>query len=596
MAITWSNSSKLTEKGIALQAKMIAGMNFSFTRAAASSVYVPPADQEGLTALPNETQEVLIESVSMNSDGTAQLDMLLTNTKVQTTYRMHTLGIFADDPDEGEILYSTQIDEEGDRILSFAESPESKIEFSTKIGFGNASAVTIVVDPSDYITIKMAEKMMNEHNLDTGAHDGVFAGKAELDDKADLVSGKVPLAQLPDMDYVSKTGDEMSGPLITTGIVAGSLKNYTTLGENASVLGYRSEASGKCSHAVGYETMASGEGAHVEGAKTAATGKYSHAEGYYCKASGESSHAEGLLTEALGYYSHTEGNGPIASAWASHAEGDYTISSAYASHAEGMGTTASGGYSHSEGRQTVASGECSHAGGMYTETTSYCEFVRGRYNKKSTSSATNWDAAGNAIVLGNGTSDTARSNSFRVTNNGRVYALAAFSASGADYGEYCEWADGNPDSEERLGLFVTWNGDKVRTATNKDTYILGISTANSAVIGNSDVSTWNGMYLKDRWGRHELEETVTEDENGNKSYGSQFIVNPDYDPEAEYINREERPEWVDVGMLGRLWVIDDGTCEVGSFCKPDKNGHAAKSDEGYMVLKKDNGFVWVMFR
>jgi hypothetical protein len=38
-------------------------------------------------------------------------------------------------------------------------------------------------------------------------------------------------------------------------------------------------------------------------------------------------------------------------------------------------------------------------------------------------------------------------------------------------------------------------------------------------------------------------------------------------------------------MLGKLVVIDDGTCEVNGYCKP-KNGTATKSDTGYRVLAR----------
>ena len=47
----------------------------------------------------------------------------------------------------------------------------------------------------------------------------------------------------------------------------------------------------------------------------------------------------------------------------------------------------------------------------------------------------------------------------RRSGHSGVYGTGAFNASGADYAELFEWADGNPDHQDRAGLFVTLQGD-----------------------------------------------------------------------------------------------------------------------------------------
>ena len=84
----------------------------------------------------------------------------------------------------------------------------------------------------------------------------------------------------------------------------------------------------------------------------------------------------------------------------SHAEGSTTTASGYSSHAEGLYTTASGDYSHAEGRRTKASGKYSHA--------------QGKFNIEDTSNIY-------ADIIGNGTSDTARSNATTVDWNGNAW-------------------------------------------------------------------------------------------------------------------------------------------------------------------------------
>ena len=131
-----------------------------------------------------------------------------------------------------------------------------------------------------------------------------------------------------------------------------------------------------------------------------AVGNYSHAEGASTTASGHYSHAEGWYSTASGAQSHAEGNGTMASGDDSHAEGIYTTASGAQSHAEGYDTTASGQYSHSEGYYTKASSEYQH--------------VQGKYNIE--------DSAGKyAFIIGNGTSDTARSNVFAIDWDGNIY-------------------------------------------------------------------------------------------------------------------------------------------------------------------------------
>ena len=104
--------------------------------------------------------------------------------------------------------------------------------------------------------------------------------------------------------------------------------------------GYRTETSGYYSHAEGYRTEASGYYSHAEGEYTKASGYCSHAGGYYTEASGSYSHAEGQDTIASGYCSHAEGYRTETSGYYSHAEGYRTEASGYYSHAEGYETVA----------------------------------------------------------------------------------------------------------------------------------------------------------------------------------------------------------------------------------------------------------------
>lgn len=321
-------------------------------------------------------------------------------------------------------------------------------------------------------------------------------------------------------------------------------------------------------------------------------------------ATGECSHAEGTKTTAVGYVSHAEGYRTKTVGYASHAEGEDTTASDVAAHAEGIDTTASGEAAHAEGIGTTASGNYSHAGGHSTKANAY-QFVTGKYNTDKTGCTNENDqSADNSIfIIGYGTATT-KANAFRVTAAGKCMGAQTFGSSGADYAEFFEWRDGNKKAEDRRGLFVTLDGDKIRLATAADDYIVGVISANPSVVGDVQSENWHGMYKKDVFGQP-LTETVEVPESTNEETGevvpahtfTRYVVNPDYDPDEEYTSREFRKEWACVGLMGKLVVVDDGTCEVNGYCKAADGGKATKSDTGYRVMKRiDSTHIQILYR
>ena len=323
-------------------------------------------------------------------------------------------------------------------------------------------------------------------------------------------------------------------------------------------------------------------------------------------ASGSRSHAEGTYTTASGLYSHAEGGYTTASGQEAHAEGEFTTASGNWSHAEGVHTTASGDYSHAEGRYTTASGVSSHAEGYFTTASDY-QHSSGKYNdeKSAPSSGDTQDTTHSDAIfmVGCGTS-SAKKNAFRITSGGKCYGAMAFGASGADFAELFEWADGNPNDEDRRGLFVTLEGEKIKLANAGDDYI-GIISGDQAFIGNSASEEWQGKYLTDVFGAklsQEVEVPAKIDDVTGKviipaSTTIQYVLNPDYNPNEEYIMRENRKEWGIVGLIGQIVMIDDGTCVVGGRVEPSTNGIGTASNNGYRVMKRiDENHIKVLVK
>ena len=259
-------------------------------------------------------------------------------------------------------------------------------------------------------------------------------------------------------------------------------------------------------------------------------------------------------------------------------------------YAEGVGTIAVGAGAHAEGAYTEALDNYAHAGG-YRTIAHYKQTVIGSANVEYKLSS---GTGSGKLIVGKGISETARANCLRVTDTGG-YASGSYSSSGADYAEFFEWLDGNPEQEDRAGLFVTLEGEKIRLARPDDDFILGIVSGEPSVCGDVYDDQWKGMYLYDIYGRPLWEDVEVPDEtieepspeNPDETITRVMIpahmehrqkLNPDYDNTQPYAPRSERPEWDAVGMLGKLVVRDDGTCRADGWCTVGESGTATYSD------------------
>lgn len=264
--------------------------------------------------------------------------------------------------------------------------------------------------------------------------------------------------------------------------------------------------------------------------------------------------------------------------------GNNSFASGYESSASGWVSAAIGNGCHATGNSAVAVGHNNVA-------KSY-NFSCGRFNYPRASSSEG--TSGDMFIVGNGTSTEAK-NAFRVMANGSVLANAEYNSTGADYAELFEWADANTNGEDRRGLFVTLDGDKIRLANSEDDYILGIVSGRPSVIGDNYADDWCDKYLTDIFGTPILEKKsfpAKVDEKGNiveEAYeDTVFVLNPSYDSGQTYVPRTERKEWAAIGIVGKLILIDDGTCQENGYCYPAKNGVATHSENktNYRVMKR----------
>ena len=373
----------------------------------------------------------------------------------------------------------------------------------------------------------------------------------------------------------------------TDGVVSWDLNDRIKAGEGTDSIKMPStnkytKATGIRSLSLGWNTFATGVNSVAIGYNSTGSYKPDEAMGKTCGifAKGLGSFAGGCsgLEDSNAKIESTEG-GAFAFGYLSAPNnvGGSIIAKGKGSFAHGWAgyeSVAAGNGSHTEGCGNTAMGFCAHAEGAYSiNDSSVSAESKGVYIHK----------------VGNGVSFMNRSNAYTLDWQGNgTFAGTVSSSTGADYAEYFEWKDGNPNNEDRVGYIVTLDGDKIVKANTGDD-VLGICSGTAMVLGDSAEWNWSKRYLTDDFGRiiyedYDVEHEEVKDENTGEVIEEAWTEhihapkqNPEYDASKPYVKRADRPEWQIVGMMGKIYVRDDGSCVVNGYADV-KDGIATKAN------------------
>lgn len=180
---TWTNA-VITNQGTVLLAKLTQQNTLTITRASTGSGYVDPDDLQTQTNVTNPKQSLSFKTVTYPETGKCAIPMLLTNDSLSTGYTATQVGVFATDPDAGEILlFIAQATEgEGTVIPSATEMPGFSTEWTFYLQYGQADGVTVTVDPSAAITEGELQQAVAQINTQLGT-------KANQTDMTEVQSG-----------------------------------------------------------------------------------------------------------------------------------------------------------------------------------------------------------------------------------------------------------------------------------------------------------------------------------------------------------------------------------------------------------------------
>lgn len=154
----------ITNKGQALLAKMIAGSgNIEFTKISASSTAYTDAQLQGLTSLSNVKQTSLISKVTRTNEVAIKVEAAFTNTELTAGYYMKALGLYAVDPDAGEILYAVTRETSGNCYMPAYNGitvSGAYVQLVTTVG--NAENVSLEVDQAAVATIGDIQELQKQ--------------------------------------------------------------------------------------------------------------------------------------------------------------------------------------------------------------------------------------------------------------------------------------------------------------------------------------------------------------------------------------------------------------------------------------------------
>lgn len=165
------NTSLITNKGMALMAKLIAGTaTTNFTRIVLSSrVYTNQSESQlrALTSLAEVKQTTLVSRTVRTTNTTVRVEGAVNNDDLSTGYLVNTIGVYATDPDEGEILYSV-ITADSPDFMPPKGKTSSGIIFGLSTVVTNSANVTISANPAAFATAQDVSRIetMTEDHLD----------------------------------------------------------------------------------------------------------------------------------------------------------------------------------------------------------------------------------------------------------------------------------------------------------------------------------------------------------------------------------------------------------------------------------------------
>lgn len=146
----WSGAI-MTKQGRALEAKVTAGIcKLELTKLKVGDGELH--EIESMTDLAAPKLDIGISSISPTDAGICDVEGVITNAELEKGFYMRELGIYATDPEEGEILYAVATDSHADYLQAKGSSTTLSVGLHMQVVITNADSVTAIIDPKGLMT------------------------------------------------------------------------------------------------------------------------------------------------------------------------------------------------------------------------------------------------------------------------------------------------------------------------------------------------------------------------------------------------------------------------------------------------------------
>lgn len=143
------NQFYLTNAGRHLLASVQSGEVLSFTKVGlGEGEPISRGIMETMTSLIKPKDYFPITSVKDNGDGTVSIGAVLSNRDVESRYFIKEIGLYAQDPKRGEILYAVCSCGDASDLFSAKTDKELNIVLEIRVTIGNATNVNFIINDS----------------------------------------------------------------------------------------------------------------------------------------------------------------------------------------------------------------------------------------------------------------------------------------------------------------------------------------------------------------------------------------------------------------------------------------------------------------
>ena len=144
------NGFVLTHVGAELQAKVNAGLtDLVFTKVALGDG-TATGDLQNLTDLVSRKKDLTISDISVSAN-VVIVKSIITNENLQTGFYMREMGLYATDPDDGEILYAVMVDTNPDYMPADGSATVVSELLTLNLTMSNTGNVSATLDASQLI-------------------------------------------------------------------------------------------------------------------------------------------------------------------------------------------------------------------------------------------------------------------------------------------------------------------------------------------------------------------------------------------------------------------------------------------------------------